>query len=210
MRGTPGLCKFMASFCGLPHPLPLAELAGRSYLQYLPTAKASDGTPVEPDVFPIEDNAYVGDIQADFKGQKKENAELAHVRFLFKKKMFRETDDAISEPMFITLSYLQAQHDYLQGNYPVARDDASQIASLQIQARSALAITKSSQHVHSLDSTHGNRRWRLGAPWRATRKPYPRRWSGAGPIPKHQAPQKWQLALGAAKTVGGALGNLRS
>jgi hypothetical protein len=29
---------------------------------------------------------------------------------------------------------VQAQHDYLQGNYPVGRDDAAQLAALQIQA----------------------------------------------------------------------------
>lgn len=30
--------------------------------------------------------------------------------------------------------YLQAQHDYLQGNYPVVRDDAAQMCALQMQA----------------------------------------------------------------------------
>jgi len=29
---------------------------------------------------------------------------------------------------------LQAQHDYLQGNYPVVREDASQMCALQMQA----------------------------------------------------------------------------
>ena len=29
---------------------------------------------------------------------------------------------------------LQAQHDYLQGNYPVVREDAAQMCALQIQA----------------------------------------------------------------------------
>lgn len=28
----------------------------------------------------------------------------------------------------------QAQHDYLQGNYPVVRDDAAQMCALQMQA----------------------------------------------------------------------------
>ena len=35
-------------------------------------------------------------------------------RLLFKKRMFRETDEAISEPIFVSLSFVQAQHDYLQ------------------------------------------------------------------------------------------------
>ena len=29
---------------------------------------------------------------------------------------------------------VQAQHDYLQGNYPVVREDASQMCALQMQA----------------------------------------------------------------------------
>lgn len=99
-------------------------------------------------------------------------------RMLFKKRMFRETDEAVSEPQFINLSYIQArraadcaapacsgaacqlpkaprlpgggprmclaplplhdpqaQHDYLAGNYPVVRDDAAQMAALQMQVR---------------------------------------------------------------------------
>lgn len=39
----------------------------------------------------------------------------------------RETDETISEPQFINLSYVQAQHDYLAGNYPVVREDAAQV-----------------------------------------------------------------------------------
>lgn len=35
-------------------------------------------------------------------------------KLLFKKRMFRETDETITEPQFINLSYVQAQHDYLQ------------------------------------------------------------------------------------------------
>jgi hypothetical protein len=49
--------------------------------------------------------------------------------------MFRETDEAVAEPQFINLSYIQAQHDYLAGNYPVVRDDAAQMAALQMQVK---------------------------------------------------------------------------
>ena len=35
-------------------------------------------------------------------------------KLLFKKRMFRETDETVTEPQFVTLSYIQAQHDYLQ------------------------------------------------------------------------------------------------
>ena len=35
-------------------------------------------------------------------------------KLLMKKRMFRETDETITEPKFVNLSYIQAQHDYLQ------------------------------------------------------------------------------------------------
>lgn len=35
-------------------------------------------------------------------------------KLLFKKRMFRETDETITETQFVNLSYVQAQHDYLQ------------------------------------------------------------------------------------------------
>lgn len=35
---------------------------------------------------------------------------------------------------FVNLSYIQAQHDYLAGQYPVIREDAAQMAALQMQA----------------------------------------------------------------------------
>ena len=40
--------------------------------------------------------------------------EFASSKLLFKKRMFRETDETILESVFISLSYVQAQHDYLQ------------------------------------------------------------------------------------------------
>lgn len=38
---------------------------------------------------------------------------------------------------------LQAQHDYLQGNYPVVREDASQMCALQMQAEAGPTILES-------------------------------------------------------------------
>ncbi|OIT37934.1 PREDICTED: kinesin-like calmodulin-binding protein homolog [Nicotiana attenuata] len=34
--------------------------------------------------------------------------------------------------MFVQLSYVQLQHDYILGNYPVGKDDAAQMSALQI------------------------------------------------------------------------------
>jgi len=82
----------------------------------------------------------VGDVLADFRLGKANNKEAVQSKLLFRKRMFRETDESITEPMFINLSYVQAQHDYLQGNYPVGRDDAAQLAALQIQAEMGAAF----------------------------------------------------------------------
>ncbi|KAM7274397.1 hypothetical protein ACFE04_029061 [Oxalis oulophora] len=38
----------------------------------------------------------------------------------------------VADPIFVQLSYVQLQHDYMLGNYPVGRDDAAQLSALQI------------------------------------------------------------------------------
>lgn len=76
----------------------------------------------------LDDNRYVSDILSEAK------VEGIEMKLLFKKKMFREQDEHITEPAFVNLSYAQAQHDFLEGNYPVVKDDASQMCALQIYA----------------------------------------------------------------------------
>lgn len=61
--------------------------------------------------------------------------------------MFRETDEAITETQFINLSYIQAQYDYLLGNYPVVSEDASQLCALQIQAEHGTFILDNEDEV---------------------------------------------------------------
>eukprot|EP00210_Caulerpa_lentillifera_P008895 g8487.t1 len=75
----------------------------------------------------LEDNRYITDVLSQ-----SDTMETRGPRFLFKKRMFRDQDEHIVEPMFLSLSYIQAQHDYLEGNYPVAREDAAQMCALQI------------------------------------------------------------------------------
>eukprot|EP00890_Picochlorum_soloecismus_P006002 jgi/Picsp_1/6402/NSC_03750-R1_kinesin-like calmodulin binding protein len=81
---------------------------------------------------PLDDNRYVADVIFDIKQAKAKDGQA--VKILFKKKMFRETDETMTEPRFVSLSYIQAQHDYLNGQYPVIRDDASQMTALQLHA----------------------------------------------------------------------------
>ena len=90
------------------------------------------GSPGIDEHVPLDDNKYIADAMFDIKQSKTKDGQS--VKLLFKKKMFRETDETISEPRFVALSYIQAQHDYINGQYPVIRDDAAQMCALQIQA----------------------------------------------------------------------------
>ncbi|KAL5752236.1 hypothetical protein ACOSP7_022423 [Xanthoceras sorbifolium] len=81
----------------------------------------------------LDDNKYIGDLLAEFKVAKdRSKGEILHCKLTFKKKLFRESDEAVTDPMFLQLSYVQLQHDYVLGNYPVGRDDAAQLSALQI------------------------------------------------------------------------------
>uniref|UniRef100_A0A5B7AQB9 Kinesin-like calmodulin-binding protein n=1 Tax=Davidia involucrata TaxID=16924 RepID=A0A5B7AQB9_DAVIN len=81
----------------------------------------------------LDDNKYIGDLLAEFKEAKdRSKGEILHCKLTFKKKLFRESDEAVEDPMFVQLSYVQLQHDYILGNYPVGRDDAAQLSALQI------------------------------------------------------------------------------
>lgn len=58
----------------------------------------------------LDDNKYIGDIVAEFKATKERSkGELFQCKLLFKKRLFRESDEAITEPMFVQLSYVQVQ-----------------------------------------------------------------------------------------------------
>ncbi|CDY57771.1 BnaC02g45110D [Brassica napus] len=74
------------------------------------TSKSSD--PGNEEYIGLDDNKYIGDLLAEFKAIKDRNkGEILHCKLL---------------------SYVQLQHDYLLGNYPVGRDDAAQLCALQI------------------------------------------------------------------------------
>ncbi|WJX55992.1 Kinesin-like protein KIN-14I [Trifolium repens] len=83
----------------------------------------------------LDDNKHIGDLLAEFKAVKdRSKGEILHCKLVFKKKLFRESDEAVTDPMFWQLSYVQLQHDYILGNYPIGRDDASRLSALQILA----------------------------------------------------------------------------
>jgi hypothetical protein len=152
-------------------------------LQVIKTAET--GAPVADEHYILDDNKYISDIIQEFKAAKSRDFQS---KILFKKRMFRETDETITEPQFVTLSYvqvcrllvplritsnmsqgisfyyasmmcdgqpsprislLQAQHDYLAGNYPVVREDAAQMCALQMQAEAGPTMLEGAD---SLDS----------------------------------------------------------
>ena len=84
----------------------------------------------------LDDHKYIADVLYEIRTSSRAGKDQYTSRLLFKKRMFRETDETVTETVFVNLSYVQAQFDYLQGNYPVVRDDASQMCALQMQAES--------------------------------------------------------------------------
>lgn len=62
----------------------------------------------------LDDNKYIGDLLAEFKAAKdRSKGEILHFKLTFKKKLFRESDEAVADPMFIQLSYVQVGMFYL-------------------------------------------------------------------------------------------------
>ncbi|KAL5063528.1 hypothetical protein RYX36_025265 [Vicia faba] len=97
------------------------------------SSKSSD--PGNEEYIGLDDNKYIGDLLAGFRAAKDRNkGDTLHCKLIFKKRLFRESDEAVTDPMFVQLSYVQLQHDYILGNYPVGKDDAAQLSALQILA----------------------------------------------------------------------------
>jgi hypothetical protein len=56
----------------------------------------------------LDDNKYIGDLLSEFKSAKDRNkGEVLHCKLIFKKRLFRESDEAVTDPMFVQLSYVQ-------------------------------------------------------------------------------------------------------
>lgn len=72
----------------------------------LSSAKQQGMEPVQDEHLLLDDNKYIADVLCEFR-----NSKLAkdgwQSKLLFKKRMFRETDETITEPQFVNLSYVQ-------------------------------------------------------------------------------------------------------
>lgn len=73
-------------------------------LQALRGSADGTGSPLVDEHILLDDNQYIADVLCEFASQK---AKTASSKLLFKKRMFRETDETIVEPQFINLSYVQ-------------------------------------------------------------------------------------------------------
>jgi len=86
----------------------------------------------------LGDVSFLSDALGDIRAMKTEStpskATSMQTGLLFKKRMFRDADETIDETTFVLLSYVQAKHDFMMGNYPISRDDAALLAALQVQA----------------------------------------------------------------------------
>lgn len=94
----------------------------------------------------LDDNKYIADVLFDMNNPKNARDGIQS-KLLVKKRMFRETDEAITEPQFVNLSYIQAQYDYLLGNFPFVQEDASQLCALQIQAEYGASIFNNEEEL---------------------------------------------------------------
>ena len=91
-----------------------------------------EGLPIVDEHALVDDNRYVADVLADFRVGRA-GRECAASRLLFRKRMFRETDETVLEPVFISLSYVQAQYDYLQVRRTERKIGQHQLSLLSLQ-----------------------------------------------------------------------------
>jgi hypothetical protein len=56
----------------------------------------------------LDNNKYIGDLLSEFKSAKDWNkGEILHCKLVFKKRLFHESDEAVTDPMFVQLSYVE-------------------------------------------------------------------------------------------------------
>ena len=78
------------------------------------SGKTELGQPTSDEHILLDDNKYIADVLYDFRNGKQRDYQQS--KLLFKKRMFRETDETITEPQFVNLSYVQARGRSTQGD----------------------------------------------------------------------------------------------
>lgn len=89
-----------------------------------------------------EENTYICDMLQNMKSLTLQNPkDLIQCTLVFKKQMFREKDESVDEAVFINLSYVQAQSDYMSGIYPIKKDEAISLCAFQVFSDFNIPIT---------------------------------------------------------------------
>ena len=89
-----------------------------------------------------DENTYICDMLQNMRTATVQNQkDLVQCTLVFKKLMFREKDEEVDEPVFVNLSYVQAQNDYKLGAYPVKKDEAITLAAFQIFSDFQISVT---------------------------------------------------------------------
>ncbi|EOY14353.1 Kinesin-like calmodulin-binding protein (ZWICHEL) isoform 3, partial [Theobroma cacao] len=56
----------------------------------------------------LDDNKYIGNLLAEFKAANdRSKGEILHCKLVFTKKPFQESNEVVTDPMFVQLSYFQ-------------------------------------------------------------------------------------------------------
>jgi hypothetical protein len=109
---------------------------------------ALPGTEGLPEEACLKEKDYIADVLAGALNMRGGSGAYTS-RLMFRKRLFRESDEAVTEPQFVKLSYVQAQHDYLTRDFPVSKDDASQICALQILADAGQGLAKNEEALQA-------------------------------------------------------------
>ena len=89
-----------------------------------------------------DESTYICDMLQNMRTATVQNQkDLVQCTLVFKKLMFREKDEDVDEPVFVNLSYVQAQNDYKLGAYPVKKDEAITLAAFQIFSDFQISVT---------------------------------------------------------------------
>lgn len=129
----------------------------------------------------LNDTRFIADALAE------SSAEGLDDGLLFKKKVFREQDEHVTEPAYVNLSYAQAQNDFLQGNYPVVKEDASQMCALQILVSHGPELSEGSDVFRRELEKNITRQLRATRPDEEWRREVYRRYVALSGLTKEQA-----------------------
>ncbi|KAJ7555016.1 hypothetical protein O6H91_05G018800 [Diphasiastrum complanatum] len=83
----------------------------------------------------LDESRYIGDIVFELNAAKHgSKSEVQQSKLIFKRRFFTESDEAITDPKILQLSYIQLRYDFMLGNYPMGEEDLVHLGALQLLA----------------------------------------------------------------------------